>query len=237
MTQNQRTAIIQSFKNMFRDKLIPAHIRNTKKLDNIKAFKSNPFLQHYLAKYLCGEVNAVNIARILIYPRVLGTSITTSFGSQVQNFIVLEMKGAFGTMIGGCDIEFEDHIDGRRKYAQLKSGPQALNKDDVPTVTNAFRKAQGIASQNRLPVRPNDFVLCLLYSEKNDWDANVKSVEKEYPVYSGNEFWHRLTGDGKFMDKLIVGIEEVVDELDATNVIEETINKLAKTIQTKHERA
>lgn len=113
MTSSQKISIIQLFKEFFREEIIPNHIKNTEKLHEVKAFQSgnNPFLRHYLAKFYGDEVNARNVAKIMILPRSLGTSITTSFGTSIQKFIATQMKGAFGTAVEGCDIEFDDNID------------------------------------------------------------------------------------------------------------------------------
>lgn len=44
-----------------------------------------------------------------------------------------------GSVGGGIDIEFVDSFDDRKKYCQLKSGPNTINKDDVITIKNHFQ--------------------------------------------------------------------------------------------------
>ena len=96
------------------------------------------FLYKYLAKFLTGNDDAESIAKALIYPRILGSSITTSFGMQVQKQITTLFPG-FGSTTSGIDIEFVDAIDGRKKYCQLKAGPNTINKDDIKTVVDHFK--------------------------------------------------------------------------------------------------
>ena len=108
--------------------------------------------------------SALSLAKVLVYPRVLGTSITTSFGTSMQKFISTVLKG-YGSTTSGIDIEFIDQIDGRKKYCQLKSGPDALNNYDVTTIINHFKSAKRLAKTNNLIVSSEDFIFCTVYGE------------------------------------------------------------------------
>lgn len=129
MTEEQKTDIIESGKNYFRTFIIPKHIENLQKL-KLDSFNINPFLINYLASFLCGDTKPESMAKALIYPRILGTSINTSFGQNIQIFISqLAQVAGCASGIDGVDIEFLDAIDGRKKYCQCKAGPQTINKD------------------------------------------------------------------------------------------------------------
>lgn len=95
---------------------------------------------NYLAAFLCGDTEPDSLAKALVYPRILGTSLNTSFGQNVQIFIS-QLQDVVGGASGidGIDIEFVDAIDGRRKYCQCKAGPQTINKDDIATVLGHFK--------------------------------------------------------------------------------------------------
>jgi hypothetical protein len=83
----------------------------------------------YLANFLTGNDNAESIAKALVLPRILGSSINgTSFGMKVQKLIGQLFQG-LGSTTSGIDIEFIDGIDGRRKYCQLKSWSNTINHD------------------------------------------------------------------------------------------------------------
>ena len=218
-----------------RSSLISNHLENTKKLASLKEFKINPFLWPYLANYYKGDTNYRSLAEVLILPRMLGTSITTTFGSGAQQFIATLFSGSnFGSAVSGIDIEFIDAVDGRKKYCQLKAGPNALNKDDVKTISDHFTAVKNLARQNSLPVQLNDLVLGVLYGEQDEMNANIKKVSEDYTVYAGKEFWYRLTGDEDFYEDLALAMAEVADEVDVREVIEETINKLAEEIIQKY---
>lgn len=112
MEDDRKEKIIESGKDFFRTIIIPRHINNVKRL-KLKNFKINPFLVNYLASFLCGNTEPESLAKVLLYPRILGTSITTSFGSNIQNFIsALAAQAGSGSGIEGIDIEFVDAIDG-----------------------------------------------------------------------------------------------------------------------------
>ena len=125
----QKQKILDTAKQWFRERIAQNHIKNTEKLVNPNEFNINPFLTVYLANFLTGNSNPESIAKALLFPRVLGTSITTSFGNNMQGFTSV-LQDAVGSTTSGIDIEFIDQIDQRKKYCQLKSGPNTINKDD-----------------------------------------------------------------------------------------------------------
>jgi hypothetical protein len=109
--------ILDKAKEWFRNIIAVNHIANTRKLKKSSEFNINPFLAIYLANFLTGNSSAKSIAKALIYPRILGTSITTSFGTNIQKF-TNDVLDAFGSTTPGIDIEFVDRIDGHKKYCQ-----------------------------------------------------------------------------------------------------------------------
>lgn len=218
-----------------RSSLISNHLKNTEKLESLREFKINPFLWPYLANYYKGDTNYRSLAEVLILPRILGTSITTTFGLGVQQFIATVFSDeSFGSVVSGIDIEFIDAIDGRRKYCQLKAGPNALNKDDVKTIADHFTAVKNLARQNSLALQLDDLVLGVIYGEPEEMNANIKKVGESYTVYSGKEFWHRFTGDADFYEDLAVAMAEVADEVDVREVINKTIDNLAEDIIKKY---
>ncbi len=78
MDNKQKGAIINSGKEYFRTIIIPNHLKNLKKL-NLSSFNVNPFLINYLASFLCGDTTPESLAKALVFPRILGTSLNTSF--------------------------------------------------------------------------------------------------------------------------------------------------------------
>lgn len=90
----------------------------------------------------------LGVAKALFYPRVLSTSINTIFGNQIQNMLV-ELEIANGSMIKGMDIEFIDKIDGRKKWCQLKAGPNTINSEDIKPLIAKFTKTINLARTNK----------------------------------------------------------------------------------------
>ncbi|MEG1427471.1 MAG: PmeII family type II restriction endonuclease, partial [Oscillospiraceae bacterium] len=135
MTEQQRQEILIKAKTFFRHNIAEKHKNNTEKLKHLKSFTVNPFLEKYLANFAFGDDTAESVAKSLIYPRILGTSISTTFGTQLQ-FFCNEVLDGYASMIPGMDIEFVDAIDNRKKYCQIKAGPNTINHDDVTTIIN-----------------------------------------------------------------------------------------------------
>lgn len=217
-----------------RQNILPRHVKNTKKLSTLEEIKLNPFLWPYLANFYMGNSNYDSLATVAILPRILGTSITTTFGNQMQKLIVTILDNASGSAVSGIDIEYIDAIDGRKKYCQLKSGPQALNKDDITTIKNHFRTVQNLARTNNLPIQQNDLVFAMVYGEPDECNSFVKKLAEEYEVYIGKEFWHRLTGYEDFYFDLSKAMTEDAETVDSRELIKETIDKLARDIESKY---
>lgn len=232
MDQTEREKILIQSKDFFKKRVAKNHIRNTKKLSDIKEFNLNPFTLRYLANYAFCESTPRNMAKALLYPRILGTSIATTFGTQLQ-FFCNEVLSSYASTTPGIDIEFEDNLDGRKKYCQVKSGPNTINHDDVTTIKNHFISIKNIARTNRmLDFNPmHDCIVGVFYGEKVELSASYRTIAKEYPVYIGKEFWHRLTGDEFFYRDLIAAFAEVADEMDSSELIEDVLNSLEQQIK------
>lgn len=235
MTEEQKQRIIESGKDYFRCNIIPNHLKNLKSL-KLKGFNVNPFLVNYLAAFLCGDTKPESLAKALVYPRILGTSINTSFGQNIQIFIssLAEIAGR-ASGIDGIDIEFEDALDGRWKYCQCKAGPQTINKDDVATILGHFTRLQNKARIDHLPIQVDDMIVGVLYGEANEISGNYKNIDKVCPVYCGAEFWEHITGDNQFYYRLAKAFGEVVEEdkIDGSNLIMDKVKELAKEIENK----
>ena len=84
MTEEQKKSIIESGKQYFREIIIPKHLKNLETL-KLKDFNINPFLVNYLAAFLCGDTTPKSLAKALVYPRILGTSINTTINNATNS--------------------------------------------------------------------------------------------------------------------------------------------------------
>ncbi|MDH5434944.1 MAG: PmeII family type II restriction endonuclease [Gammaproteobacteria bacterium] len=232
---NNKEEILEKAKNWFRETILPKHINNTKKLVNPNEFNINPFLTVYLANFLTGNSEPESLAKALLLPRVLGTSITTSFGQNIQSFTNILLDG-FGSTTSGIDIEFIDQIDGNRKYCQLKLGPNTINKDDVETIAGHFTGVINLARTNNLRIAHDDMIVGIIYGTPKDLSSHYKRITSQYhyPVFIGSNFWHRLTGDEDFYSDLLDAIGSVAIESDFSKEFQEVITKLSETDQIKN---
>lgn len=229
MTADEQEQLIQQAQEWFRKTILPKHLQNTRKLKNPKKFDVNPFLAPYLAVYLTGELTPQSVAKALVYPRVLGSSITTSFGQNMEAFISEVLKNSFGSTTQGIDIEFVDCVDGRKKYCQVKLGPNTINKDDVTTVVGHFKTVRNLGRTNNVSVRHDDMLVGILYGEPGQESSHYKTIstKHDYPVVIGQEFWLRLTGSKDFYQRLIRAISDVALEAKGTQVLDEVVSALA----------
>ncbi|PAV27937.1 restriction endonuclease [Virgibacillus profundi] len=227
---NKFDGIIEKAKEFFRKEIVPSHIAKTEGLIKLKEFNLNPFLDKYKASFLTGNDDPKSIAKALVYPRVLGASINTIFGNQLQKFCSEVLEG-FASTTSGIDIEFIDKLDGRRKYCQIKAGPNTINKDDVETIKGHFAGVKNLARTNNLNIGFNDLIVGVFYGTREDLSGHYKKIGKEHPVFIGAEFWYRLTGEKDFYQRLTDGIGDIATEYDGSELMDKVINTLAKEIE------
>ncbi len=231
MDNNEREMILQRARGFFKRSIAESHAANTVKCSKLKEFNVNPFTVHYLASFAFGDETPESLAKALLYPRVLGTSIATTFGNNIQTFCH-EVLSGFASTTAGMDIEFFDALDGRKKYCQLKAGPQTINKDDVDTIKGHFSSLRNLARTNHL-ADFNPMIDCcvgILYGDHSQISANYKRIENDYPVLAGAEFWLHLTGDDGFYGDLIDVFSDCAKDYTDTNLLEETMASLAADI-------
>lgn len=233
MTEKERLLLLEKAKAFFKNEIVEAHINvGCKKASQLKNYNVNPFLFKYLANFLKGNDNARSIAEALVLPRVLGSSINTSFGMRIQK-LISELFEGFGSVTHGIDIEFIDALDGRKKYCQLKSGPNTINFDDVETIFNHFQGTINLARTNNLNIGVNDMIVGVIYGETSELSSHYNRINQKYPVIVGKDFWHILTGKEDFYFDLIDAVGDVALEADGTNILNQTIEALSKEIEAK----
>lgn len=231
MDAEQRRQILNRAKSFFRDEIVDSHINSAcYRASSLSGYNIHPFLLKYLANFLEGNDNPRSIAKALIFPRLLGTSITTIFGSKAQR-MVSELFEGMGSAVSGIDIEFIDSIDNRRKYCQLKSGPNTINKDDIKTVVDHFSAVRNLARVNNLTIGLNDLIVGIVYGEEDNLNNHYRKIAESYPVYVGQTFWYHLTGQENFYLELINAIGEVALEVDGRERLEQAITRLAADIE------
>ncbi|MDY0779664.1 PmeII family type II restriction endonuclease [Tenacibaculum sp. IB213877] len=215
----------------FKTKIFENHkINSLKTHSKLKSYKINPIIVKYLSKILENDFTPVGIAKALYYPRILGTSINTSFGTRIQNMFV-ELGLASGSLIKGMDIEFTDKIDGRKKWCQLKSGPNTINSEDVNPLLRKFNTVSNLARTNSIKLNNSDLVLGVIYGEEHQLSQHYKEIDKHFPVIIGTEFWHRLTGFEDFYSKLVSNLDQTILSLDTEDFFKEGYMALAKEIE------
>lgn len=205
---------------------------------NKKTLKFNPFTVQALAKGIGDVATPKTIAKALVYPYALGTSISTAFGTKTQQFIVKAMGDSVTpSIVTGMDIEYIDQIDNRKKYCQLKAGPTTINKDDIETICNHFKGLMRLGITNHLTVSNIDCVTGVLYGEDSDLSSMYLTIRKNgYVVSAGQEFWYHLTGYKDMYQKMIKIANVAAGQSSMKSSIEGMVNRAEQYISENKER-
>lgn len=226
--------LIKKIVEYFEEKIFQQHINST--LTNhskLKSYNINPIVVKYLSKVLDDKYSPEGVAKALYYPRVLGTSINTSFGTRIQDMFV-ELGIAQGSLIKGMDIEFTDQIDKRKKWCQLKAGSNTINSEDVKPLIKKFTDTINLARTNKAMsgVNNTDFIVGVLYGEPSELSMHYKVIDKTHPVLIGSDFWHRITGFPNFYNELVSALHECISNLDTKDFFQKGCDELANEIRT-----
>lgn len=222
--------LLEIITEYFKDKIFENHkISALKTHSKLKSYKINPIIVKYLSKILEDNFTPLGIAKALYYPRILGTSINTSFGTRIQNIFV-ELNLAKGSLIKGMDIEFIDKIDNRKKWCQLKSGPNTINSEDVNPLLKKFTTVTNLARTNAMTMNNSDLILGVLYGEEEQLSQHYKKIDSQFPVVIGKEFWHRITGFEQFYTKLVSNLDLMILNLDTEDFFKQGYIALSKEI-------
>lgn len=145
----------------------------------------------------------------------------------------VELGIAQGSMIKGMDIEFVDKIDNRKKWCQLKSGPNTINSEDVKPLIQKFTSTINLARTNSAfkGISNSDFIVGVIYGEANELSMHYKMIDKIHPVFVGKEFWYRITGFPNFYDVLVDELHQSINNIDTKDLINKGCNELAEEIR------
>jgi hypothetical protein len=222
--------LIKEMCEYFRNEILEKHQKNLlNKHSKLSEYQINPILVKYLSQLTDNGVTAEGIAKALFYPRALGTSITGSFGTKFQKML-LDVGLATGSLIPGMDIEYTDKVDGRKKYCQLKSGPNTINSGDVKPILAEFDSVANLARTNFIDFNNNDLVLAVMYGDIEQLSGHYQKINKKYPVIIGTEFWYRITGYKSFYQNLISSIDKEINSMPGSNTFQKAIQNLTSEI-------
>lgn len=230
MTEQELTiCIVDYFETFIFKNHIEASLKTHSKL---KSYNINPIVVKYLSKVLDNNYSPEGVAKALFYPRVLGTSINTSFGTRIQNMFV-ELGIANGSLIKGMDIEFIDKIDNRKKWCQLKSGPNTINSEDVKPLIRKFTNTINLARTNKAfeGINNTDFVVGVLYGEADELSMHYKIIDRIHPIIIGADFWYRITGFPNFYNGLVKNLHESINTIDTKDLMNKGCEALAEDIR------
>lgn len=199
----------------------------------VSTFKINPFTIQAAAKAISEDIDADSLSKAIVYPYALGTSIATTFGTKTQEFIVTALGDQVrGSGIQGMDIEYDDALDGRHKFCQLKAGPATINKDDIKTIEDHFQRLVNLGRTNHLNIGMEDRVVGVLYSTPDDLSGMYRRLNNHgIVVLAGKDLWYHLTGYEDLYGKLIQVAQEAAEHSSIKSNVDQLIAKVKKMLE------
>ena len=199
-------------------------------------FRINPFTIQATAKIISDDVSPESIAKALVYPFVMGTSMATSFGTQTQEFITQSLE-VEPSVVTGMDIEYTDVEDGYHKYCQVKAGPATINKDDIDTIVNHFKNVKNLGRTNHRRITDEDCVVGVLYGTHDDLSRMYKRIEeKGYVVLAGEQFWYHITGYKGLYHDLVLEAQNAAEQSNVKGVVDDLIQRTTEYIENNKDK-
>jgi hypothetical protein len=143
----------------------------------------------------------------------------------------VELNLVNGSLIKGMDIKFIDKVDGRKKWCQLKSGPNTINSEDVNPLLKKFSNVTNLARTIAISLNNSDLILGVLYGNSSQLSQHYKKIDALFPVIIGKDFWHRITGFSNFYSKLVLNLDDMILTLNTEDFFEKGYKALAKEIE------
>ena len=221
--------IVSEFENWFSATFIPRQEVLLQKWVKGENHNINPYLVAYKSAALTGGKTPEGIAEALITLSWLGQGLSTSFGMLFQTHLTNILQDVYGSTTSGIDLEFLDHFDGRKKYAQIKLGPDTINSDDVVTIDNHFKTIKRLARTNNVALQNNDLVIGIIYGSHGQLNANYVALKDlNYELYVGDEFFEHVTGVPDLGSQLIEAAVRASKTVNVHSLLEAAIDTLSK---------
>ena len=221
--------IVEEFESWFTNVFIPHQEVLLEKWKIAENHKMNPYLLAYRSAALSGDKSALGIAEGLITLSWLGQGLSTSFGMQFQTQLTRILQDVYGSTTSGIDVEYPDYFDKRKKFAQIKLGPDTINSDDVETIDNHFKSIKRLAKTNNVSLQVDDLVVGVIYGTHLQLNANYNALKNlNYEVYVGNEFFEHLTGVPDLGTQLIDAAVRSSKNVKVDELLKEAIGILAR---------
>lgn len=212
--------LLSNIVDYFQQEIFEPHLRNLQNdYANFDSYSANPFLLPYLSKIIEGEYSERGIAKALYLPRVLSSSITTSFGSHIKQILInnnlAESRSGRSNI-----ISFTDHISGIYTACILKAGPYTINSGDKALIRSNLRGINGV--ENR--------AIGVIYGSENDLNGSYVNLQEEFDIFVGKQFWQRITGYEDFYDNLSERLRIVSENLDTDGRFGAGLDRLTEHI-------
>lgn len=231
MTEQQKQAIIESGKQYFRSIIKLSYFDCLSKLP-LDSLDFDPYFINYLSTSTKEDSQFVELAKAIVYPEVFNRVFIFSADNKIQTLVSLFQDFTLGaSRFDGIDFEFIDAIDGRHKYCQCMAGPGTSDDDDdiIPTL----KQFKHIMTQPDLDVQFDDIVVGVLFGKYEYMAMPLMTLDAQYRVWCGADFWLHLTGDKGFYIRMLKALGEVLDEgnFEGSELIQAKVKEIAGEIR------
>lgn len=185
----------------------------------------NGFSVGFLAAEVGGAITAESIARALVLPRALGSSVSTVLGTRVRQLCEIVEPSARLRGSALQEIEFVDKVDGRKRIGRFFGGPKNANTGrSVPVGKElaALHAAHGGAKKR--------ITACITHGEQRDLHPSFLAAQIPYEVLVGADFWHRLSGDATFYKRATAGVAARMNDGRAHRTLEAVLKAVSSQI-------
>lgn len=218
--------LLDQFRTYLDTRIFQPHLTSLiGEFSNLSDYNVNLFLTPYLSKILGNDITPENLAKALYYPRVLGTSITTTFGSHIKKILVdLQLAEAYPQSRSNIII-FRDRVDGNQKVCFLKAGPNTINADDVRPIQQKLENIENFNIENK--------TIGIISGTYDRVSRSYLRLQQDHNInlLVGEDFWHRMTGFENFYPNILRILNEIDNTIDVGDNFQRGLDRLTDQIR------
>lgn len=211
-------ALVYRDTQFYWQKVAPKYIEAAKSLGSLDGHSVDSIALPLSSICTTGEMSPESMAKVLV-THAFHQKVKDLLREQLPGYVDRALEG-YKSQLPGMTLRFTDQIDRTDKHVLLIADP-----DDAPEDLDEIRellKDPALSGEN--------VAVAFFQGSEKFYPEKVRALQEILPVYDGQEFWERFTGDPSFCSRITVSHVNTIAYRTA-EILHDSIESLAKELQ------